>query len=180
MISLEFAALTIRLGALVLCATCGWWIGGSLILALNFGYRLLAGLHVSSAFVLLVQFVVPGAVTWILFKYLWRHAEDLVTPPGFDAENWTDEPQGGQELLTAAMVLVGAYFLVIGARGLVESWFVYDLYRAGPGSSPFAGHEFYTVEAVRRFAIAGAEVLTSLMLIFAGRHIAARLQGAGT
>jgi hypothetical protein len=176
MISLEWGALGIRLGALVLRLTLVFWFAASVIIACTFGYVLLSGGEAFRTFLMLLQCVVPGVVTWFLAGYFWRHAENLVTPPEFHSQEWNDEPQGGRELLTAALVLVGAYFLVTGVFELIASWRFYELFReSGDWFLPDSGDGYAAAEGLRLAAIAVVQILIASLLTFAGRHLAARL-----
>jgi hypothetical protein len=178
MLSIEFAALAIRLGALVLYAAMGVFAAGTLLWALLLVYKLLSGSRGGDTFVLLFGVLVPAIVTGILAKYFWRHAENLAIPPHFDPEEWTDAPQGGRELLTAALVWIGAYFLLVGARGLVGAWILFDYHLTMLDAYDELEFDAFTrANLLRHFAGAGLNIVTALALMFAGRRIAERLHG---
>jgi len=183
MIGLEFAALAIRIGSLVLLATLGVFAAGAALWILFLIYGVLARGRVDDSFVMLISVFIPALAAWLLAKHFRRSAEELATPPHFDADQWTDAPQGGRELLTAALVWFGGYLLLVGARGLAGAWFAYDLYqgslerRGGSLFGEFPVDEFARAEMLRQFVGTGADVVTGLVLVFAGRRISQLLYG---
>jgi hypothetical protein len=175
-ISLEWGALLIRLGALVLRASLAIWIGGAVILAAASALELMNRGQMFRMFLMCMQCAVPGLVAWYLGGYFWRNAEDLAMPPDFDSEEWSDESHAGQELLTASLVLAGAFLLVFGAFDLVASWYFYESFRSyGSWLEPDSSDDPAAVGALRYATVAAVKIALSLILIFAGRHIAARV-----
>jgi hypothetical protein len=174
-ISLEWGALLIRLGTLVLAPTLVVWGVGSVVTLMLFVYELSTGGQAHRALAMWLQFVVPGVVTWRLTRYLRQNAEDLVTPPSFEADEWTDESQRGQELLTAALVLVGSILLIAGSFSLISSWHLYATYSTRGVSLYRDSDGDFAVAMVLRNAVgAGVQIAIALVVIFAGRRIAAR------
>lgn len=176
MISLEWGSLVVRLCALVLYATLTLWIGGAAVGALGLAYTAMTEGDVDHAFVLLMSYFAPAVVTWVLARYFWRNAEDLVMPPELESDEWTDEPRGGQELFAAGMIVLGAYLLVTGVRGLTGAWMAHRFFLA----YGMEGARVAISDVRSLLAVAVCEIVAAVIFIFAGRFIAARFQPVGS
>jgi len=112
---------------------------------------------------------------WWLARLFWRKAERLVAPPEVEPGSPEHIPGPGEGLLTAGIVIFGGYLFVGAVRAFVLSWSIYletlDAFSYfGPSSEEFAFNQtsIWTTYAAFDFAAA-------VMLIFGGRHLAARL-----
>jgi hypothetical protein len=173
--SLQWGTLAVRLGALVLYASLPFWIGSTLGMAAVAAYEVFHGSDRTYALIAVGTYATPAAVTWLLARYFWRRADDLVVPPDVDPEAPNDALRHGEELLTAGLILLGAYVLVTRAWTPMGTWYLYHYNWVEFGSSDFFDDTNTNAVSDMWAAVSAFEMVAALFMVFAGRRIASRL-----
>jgi hypothetical protein len=173
--SFQWGTLILRLGALALYASLPVWLGSTLGAAVVAAYEAYDGDDRTYAIIGVGHYAAPAVVTWLLAGYFRRRADHLIRPVDVDPESASDAPRPGEELLTAGIVLFGAYLLVARSWTPFSIWHLhYDTWMQY-GSYEYYNDGVFDVVTQRWAAVSLFEFVAALFLIFAGRRIASRL-----